>query len=199
MVLEIKNGSLSAEATVLFTDLNFTVRGGELVCLCGAPGSGKSAVAKSFLGLQWLDGGYVSIDGTLITPTSAPAFRRMAAYVPQHLSRLGTLLHPEECSLPEPADYSVFEFQLPPGGRKTATNMPVLTADETLALIRRTLSAGKAKQFVIADEPTIGLSDEQVEQMVTLLRQQTAEGKPVLVVSNDERLAGRADKRVNLK
>ena len=197
--MEIKNGSLSAEETKLFADLNFTVRSGELVCLCGAEGSGKSAVAKSFLGLQWLDGGYVSIDGTLVTPSSASTFRRMAAYVPQHFRRMSALLHPEECLLPTPADYSVFEPRLQAVARKADTTKAELTADETVKLIQQTLTEGKAKQFVIADEPTDGLSDEQTEQIVALLRQQTAQGKPVLVVSSDERLASKADKRIILK
>ena len=57
MVLEIKNGRLAVNDALLFADLNFTVRGGQLVCLSGPAGSGKSTVAKSLLGLRWLDAG----------------------------------------------------------------------------------------------------------------------------------------------
>ena len=38
------------------------------------------------LGLMTLDEGLVSFDGELLTPLSAPAFRRMMAYVPQKVN-----------------------------------------------------------------------------------------------------------------
>ena len=198
MVLEIKNGRLAVNDALLFADLNFTVRGGQLVCLSGPAGSGKSTVAKSLLGLRWLDAGYVSIDGTLVTPSSAPTFRRMAVYVPQHFSRLGGLAHPAECLLPEPADEPLFSPRLPVVSLKGLPPVPSLPADETADLICQTLSAGAARQFVIADEPTEGLSDQHTDRILSLLRQQTAAGKPVLVVSNDSRVVSLADRRIYL-
>ena len=171
MVLEIKNGRLAVNDALLFADLNFTVRG---------------------------DAGYVSIDGTLVTPSSAPTFRRMAVYVPQHFSRLGGLAHPAECLLPEPADEPLFSPRLPVVSQKGLPPVPSLTADETADLICQTLSAGAARQFVIADEPTEGLSDQHTDRILSLLRQQTAAGKPVLVVSNDSRVVSLADRRIYL-
>ena len=54
------------------------------------------------------------------------------------------------------------------------------------------------RPFVIADEPTEGLSDQHTDRIHSLLRQQTAAGKPVLVVSNDSRVVSLADRRIYL-
>lgn len=54
--------------------------------VAGSAGSGKTTLLKALLGLIPIDGGHISIDGELLTPKSAPYFRRQMAYVPQHLS-----------------------------------------------------------------------------------------------------------------
>lgn len=198
MVLEIKNGSLSLDGNLLFGDLNFTVRGGEIVCLCGNTGCGKTMIAKSIIGLCALDSGFISIDGTLVTPSSAPTFRRITAYVPQNLSHLGALAHPEECEMPEPENYTVFAPSLLAVEKNASTLTPHLTEKETVQLIKQTLTAHTKKQIVIADAPTDGFSDEAANVVVSLLRQQAEEGKPVLVISNDSRVTIKADKLIHL-
>jgi ABC-type cobalamin/Fe3+-siderophores transport system ATPase subunit len=58
---------------------------GQMTCITGGAGSGKTALVEVMLGLLPLDEGMVSVDGELLTPLSAPTFRRMMAYVPQQL------------------------------------------------------------------------------------------------------------------
>ena len=70
----------------LIREFSLTVSGGQLVCLSGARGSGKTTLLRAVLGFLPIDGGHISIDGELLTPQSAPYFRRQTAYVPQRLS-----------------------------------------------------------------------------------------------------------------
>ena len=59
---------------------------GQLVNITGQKGSGKTTLLRALLGFIPVDGGHISIDGELLTPMSAPYFRRQMAYVPQHLT-----------------------------------------------------------------------------------------------------------------
>ena len=70
----------------LIKGLSATVDDGQTVCFSGAQGAGKTTLLRALLGFIPIDGGHISIDGELLTPQSAPYFRRFMAYVPQHLS-----------------------------------------------------------------------------------------------------------------
>ena len=66
--------------------LSAAVGDGQMVCFSGAHRSGKTTLLRALMGFIPIDGGYISIDGELLTPQSAPYFRRFTAYVPQLLS-----------------------------------------------------------------------------------------------------------------
>lgn len=82
MMLELHGVTIGS----LVRGLSLTLGDGEQACLLGAKGSGKTTLLRAVLGFLPIDGGHISIDGELLTPLSAPYFRRMTAYVPQHLS-----------------------------------------------------------------------------------------------------------------
>ena len=52
--------------------LSLTVDDGRMTCLSGPKGTGKTTVLRAVMGLLPIDGGYISIDGELLTPLSAP-------------------------------------------------------------------------------------------------------------------------------
>ena len=81
MMLELHNVTIGQQ----IRSLSLTVEDGQLVCLSGSPGSGKSTLLRAIMGFLPVDAGHISIDGELLTPKSAPYFRRQMAYVPQHL------------------------------------------------------------------------------------------------------------------
>lgn len=82
MMLELLNITIGE----VFKDLSLTVSGGQLLSVVGDKGCGKTTLLRAILGFIPVDGGYISIDGELLTPLSAPYFRRQMAYVPQQLS-----------------------------------------------------------------------------------------------------------------
>lgn len=81
MMLELHNVSIGQ----LIRSFSLTVADGQAVCLVGAQGSGKTTLLRAIVGLIPVDGGHISVDGELLTPQSAPYFRRQMAYVPQRL------------------------------------------------------------------------------------------------------------------
>ncbi len=82
MMLELHNVTIGSQ----IKNLSLTVRDGQLVCLTGDQGVGKTTLLRAIMGFIPVDSGHISIDGELMTPQSAPYFRQHMSYVPQRLS-----------------------------------------------------------------------------------------------------------------
>lgn len=82
-MLELKDATLALGGHQLFDRLSLMAHDGQLTCITGPAGSGKTALVQVMLSFLPLDEGLVSIDGELLTPLSAPVFRQLMAYVPQ--------------------------------------------------------------------------------------------------------------------
>lgn len=81
MMLELHNVTIGQQ----IRGLSATVGEGKVLCITGSQGSGKTTLLRALLGFQPVSEGHITIDGELLTPLSAPWFRRQTAYVPQHL------------------------------------------------------------------------------------------------------------------
>ena len=79
MMLELHNVTIGE----LVNGLSVTLDEGQIV---GIQGRGKTTLLKAVVGLIPIDGGHICIDGEVLTPDSAPYFRRYISYVPQRLS-----------------------------------------------------------------------------------------------------------------
>ena len=79
MMLELHNVTIGE----LVNGLSVTLNDGQIV---GIQGRGKTTLLKAVVGLIPVNGGHICIDGEVLTPESAPYFRRYMAYVPQRLS-----------------------------------------------------------------------------------------------------------------
>ena len=85
-MLELKDVSICASNDErLITRLSFRLLPGQLVCVTGGKGCGKTLLAKAVLGLWPVESGYISYDGALLTQRSAAYMRRFTSYVPQQL------------------------------------------------------------------------------------------------------------------
>ena len=130
-----------------------------MACIRGTKGAGKTTLLRAVLGFIGVDGGHISIDGELLTPQSAPYFRKQMAYVPQHLS-------------------------LPDGYNRIGDGRwDVMNADERyLWLMTQATMSGK--QLLIVDEPEEELSEETWQSVDNLLAQAMQRGTTVLMVSS---------------
>jgi len=113
MILELHHVTIGQQVE----PCSFTVADGQLLSITGGERTGKSTILRAILGFLPIDGGYISIDGELLTPESAAYFRRMTAYVPQHLL------------LPEGYD-KVQNDYLWLLGKAVASGKPLLIVDE---------------------------------------------------------------------
>ena len=81
MMLELHNVTIGQQ----IRGLSATVSEGNVLSFMGSQGKGKTTLLRALLGFLPIDEGHISVDGELLTPLSAPYFRKQIAYVPQHL------------------------------------------------------------------------------------------------------------------
>lgn len=196
-MLEYKDATIKIGEHVLATDFSFIAKDGELTCITGAEGSGKSVLLKTLMGFLPVSEGFVSVDGELLTIHSAHAFRKMMVYLPQQMHLLAYALREPEPLQPKADEYAVWNGVLPKATKEETSE--TLNAEDIFALAEKTLREAADKPVVIADEPTALLTPELTMRMIELLRQQAKTGKTVLIASRKPQVIDYADQVIRLE
>lgn len=196
-MLEVKDATIAVGERTLATGLSFMARDGQLTCITGSEGSGKTTLIRTLMGFLPVSSGFVSVDGELLTVRSAHAFRTMMAYLPQQMQMLRHHLSPDSCLHSYEADeYGVWNALMPSAIEEQSPAS--LSPEEIFQLAQKTLEGAKDKPIVIADEPAALLTSELSLQMLQLLRSQADAGKTVLIASRKQQLVAYADQVINL-
>ena len=83
--LHIHGLSISYDGHLVVSDLSLQVAHGEVVCLAGESGCGKSSVLRSVLGFVDFDGS-IEVEGMKVDACTIDNVRKRVAYVPQELA-----------------------------------------------------------------------------------------------------------------
>ena len=195
-MLEVKDATIAVGDQILTTGLSFMAKDGQLTCITGPEGSGKTSLLRTLMGFLPVKSGFVSVDGELLTVRSSQAFRRMMVYLPQQMQMLRHQLEPPETPVSEADDYGLGN-PLPP--KTVVASQPVpLSPEEIYQLAEQTLKDGSDKQIIIADEPAARLTPELAARMLQLLREQAETGKTVLIASRLPLLVDHADQIIEM-
>ena len=153
------------------TRLSMMALDGQMTCVTGPKGCGKTLLLRTLMGFVTLDEGLVSVDGELVTPLSTNAFRRRMAYIPQlQESRLSEFV-------PETDDLeTVWSGERLGYCKPRATELPVVSFGE--------------KQLILADDPPLA--------MLGQLRTLANEGRTVVVATQREEFLNMSDKIITL-
>ena len=190
-MLEVKDATIAFEGRILATGLSFMARDGQITCVTGPEGPGKTTLLRTLMGFLPVSSGFVSVDGELLTVKSSQAFRRMMAYLPQQIQSLRHQLMPVEAPVCEAEEYGVWNALLPKAIE--AVEPAPLSPEEIFQLAEQTLQETSGKQIIIADEPAALLTPELALRLLQLLRNLADDGKTVLIASRRSLLVEHAD------
>lgn len=190
---------------IALDDVSLHVAAGEVVCLLGANGAGKTTALNVLLGFTALDSGAVAIAGDSTTAGIAAARQRLG-YIPEVVQ-----LYPNLTAL-ETLDF----FADMAGSTR-------LAAAEAAALLQRvglqteahsrrvhSYSKGMRQKLALAlalardvialllDEPLSGLDPKAANEFVADMRRTAAEGVAMLMVTHDVLRAAQVANRIGI-
>jgi general nucleoside transport system ATP-binding protein len=192
ILLTVQGITKAYPGVVANSDVSFTIREGEVHCLLGENGAGKSTMVKMIYGLVKPDTGQMTWKGADYAPT-APRHARATgvAMVFQHFSLFEALSVAENVAL---------GMENPPPMKELAARILAVSTGYGLPLdparMVGDLSAGERQRveivrcllqdpkLLIMDEPTSVLTPQEVEILFKTLRQLSAEGTAILYISH---------------
>lgn len=204
-MLEIKNVKIKFGDKTLLGGLSLSAEDGQVVCISGDSGCGKTSLLRAILGFLPLEEGHVSIDGELLTPAAAGEFRKFMAYVPQDLAMpMETVEEMVKMPFAIKANVStpfskkrlMEEWQkLDLDSELYDKKVSELSGGQRQRIIISTLGLLQ-KPIVLADEPTSALDAHTTALVLNYLKALASKGATVITVSHDPAFANGCDKKV---
>jgi len=191
--LEVAYGGIRA-----VRGIDLRVDSGELVCLIGANGAGKSTTLRAICGLVPLAGGDIVYDGQSINGRkSFELVRRGLVMVPEGRGIFGQLTIEENLAMG--AYVRRDAAQVRQDTERVFTLFPRLAERRKQAA--GTLSGGEQQmvamgramiarpKLLLLDEPSMGLAPLMVEKVFEVVRTIAAEGVTILLIEQNAKLA----------
>lgn len=189
----------------LLGGLSFSAEDGQVVCITGDSGCGKTSLLRAILGFIPLQEGHISVDGELLTPAAAGEFRKYIAYVPQDLAMpmetVGEMVRMPfalKANLATPFSKArlMEEWQkLDLAPELYDKKVSELSGGQRQRIIISTLGLLK-KTIVLADEPTSALDAHTTALVLAYFKALAAGGATVITVSHDPAFIDGCDKKV---
>lgn len=202
---DFARGGNSGSVLEAVKPLDFSLESGELVEITGRSGSGKSTLLSMMAGMLVPTGGSICIDDTDIYSMKEEERSRLRndriGLIPQGHTALRSLTVLENVMLP----FVLYHRETPPEDRAKELLQKVGLFDmkderpnalsggelRRMAVARALLMK---PEVLLADEPTAGLDDENVELVMELMRSAADEGASVLLVTHENEARKYADR-----
>jgi len=169
MKLEIKDLSCGYGKKVVVRDFNATLQSGDVLCLLGPNGVGKTTLFKTILGALPAKSGEITVDGRRLRDLNRREFARTISYVPQahtppfpfkviDVIVMGRTAHLGSFASPGKKDMAAAEealHQLGVGYLRNRVYTEISGGERQMVLIARALVQDTS--FLMMDEPTSNL------------------------------------------
>jgi polar amino acid transport system ATP-binding protein len=206
-MIELKEVHKSFGANHVIRGFTASVSRGEVVCVIGASGSGKSTILRCINGLESYDQGEVRVEGQRVN-----RYDRSIATVRMHVSMVFQRfnLFPHRTALQNVTEGPIYVRKEPRDAaieRGRALLARVGLADKADAY-PSALSGGQQQRVAIAralamqpkailfDEPTSALDPELVGEVLTVMRSLAEEGMTMVIVTHEMAFAKEVADRV---
>lgn len=192
-VLAVRDAERSFGDLRVFSAVTFDLFAGRCCAIVGANGAGKSTLLRCVTGADRLDGGTVTVDGSLVDESS-PTFRATVASVVGDVATFAHLTAHEHLQLVAAAHGMPDPYGL---ATQTLTDVGLSNAADQLPV---TLSSGQRRRLAVAsafvrprrllvlDEPEQHLDAGGRAWLATRINAEKAAGTAVLIVSHDPAL-----------
>jgi branched-chain amino acid transport system ATP-binding protein len=188
--LEVRYGPIAAVRGV-----SFTVAEGEIVCLLGANGAGKSTSINTIAGLLRPSAGRIAFRGRNVTGARAARVSRMGMGLVPEGRRVFPSLTVEENLVAgsfarrsgEQSFEEIYELFPALGPRRGQRAGTLSGGEQQMLAIGRALAGAPA--LLLLDEPSMGLAPLIVESLFESIRTIAARGTTVLLVEQNVRMA----------
>lgn len=207
----LKVDHLSSAAT--FEDISFEVRAGEIVCLAGLVGAGRSEIARAIFGVDGYDSGTVRLGGDLVAKRSPNRSMSLGmGYVPEDRRKQGLAMSAGvQANITLPIRNSLARFGLLTSRMEVASATKWARRLQVKARALDTeagmLSGGNQQKVVLAkwlatqpkllivDEPTRGIDVGTKAEVHRLLSELADRGVAILMISSElPEVLGMADR-----
>ncbi|MCW6660795.1 ABC transporter ATP-binding protein [Aerococcaceae bacterium NML201209] len=183
-MLEIKRLKKSFGKKHVLKEVNFTVKPGEITCLVGVNGTGKTTVMNAIMQLFPIDEGELLIDGEPITVDN---FSRIS-YIPDQIIVLKdwtihealTFMRTFYPNFNEKKALEVLDFF-----KLNVTNRIADLSKGTIAKVNLVMGLALDSDYLIMDEPFSGIDILSREQIAQVFTTKLVEGKGVLLSTHE--------------
>lgn len=193
-MLEIKNGRIDRDGKLLFSQLSFMAKEGEVVCVAGSQCCGKSSLLQAMMGFIPLDEGWLNVDGDLVNIHSAPYFRRRMAFLPQNvnmpydkvsdmISSLFSLKREKKFDEMKETLMTLWE-EIGIAAEVFDKKLSEMTTSEQRVILLSGLCVLE-KELVLLDEPSLWLNEEQLAQAGICIRQMARNDSSIVVTCQE--------------
>lgn len=176
-------------------DINFTVNKGDVTCIIGSSGSGKSTMLRCINLFETPSGGQIFFHNEDVSKTKNPdLYRRKVGMVFQSFNLFNNLNVLSNCTL---GLRKVLKIKKPEANEIALKYLKVVGMDAFVKARPKQLSGGQKQRVAIAralsmqpevllfDEPTSALDPEMVGEVLTVMKDLATSGLTMIVVTHE--------------
>ena len=196
-MLDVQSLAFGFPGRTIGRDVSFTLDAGEVLCVLGPNGGGKTTLFRTILGLLPFHGGAISLEGEPLVSLSRPEIARRVGYVPQghaayfaytvrEFVLMGRTAHLGVFSAPGQRDKDVSDRALQSLGIAHLADKPVTEVsggERQLALVARALA--QEPRLLVLDEPTASLDFGNQVRVLQKISALAGSGIAILFSSHD--------------
>lgn len=197
-MLLLEGVSVHYGKVVAIKDIDLEVHEGEIVALIGANGAGKSTTLRAISGLEPIRTGRISFEGNRIDGVQPEEVtRRGIAHIPEGRRifpqmtvlenlEMGAYLRRDKAEMAKNLK-DVFRHFKRLKERTTQLAGTMSGGEQQMLAMGRALMANP--KLIVMDEPSLGLSPIMCQEIARIIRDVHAEGRTVVLVEQNARLA----------